>query len=104
MTANQNPEQLPRYEIEKLLLASGWLVQSFKQKNIAACLGVAIREYSTDTGPANYILFVDKKAVGVIEAKWEKGGLRYTTLKDIAPDHIANLLVRTHSAVKKQLH
>jgi type I site-specific restriction endonuclease len=41
LTANQNPEQIARDQIDRLLIASGWLVQSFKQKNIAAGVGVA---------------------------------------------------------------
>jgi len=32
-------------------------------------LGVAVREYPTDTGPADYVLFVDREPSGVIEAK-----------------------------------
>lgn len=66
---NQNPELLARDKIDHALLRSGWIVQSYKQKNIAAGLGVAIREYPTVTGHADYILFVNRKPVGVIEAK-----------------------------------
>jgi type I restriction enzyme R subunit len=75
LTRNQNPEQLARDQIDLLLTASGWLIQSFKQKNIAAGVGVASREYPTDTGPADYILFVDKKPVEVIEAKCDEEGV-----------------------------
>lgn len=78
LTANQNPEQIARDQIDQRLAASGWLVQSYKHKNIAAGVGVAIREYPTDTGPADYILFVNRKAVGVIEAKREEEGVRLT--------------------------
>ncbi len=66
---NQTPEQLARDAIDKMLTTSGWLIQSFKHKNIAAAKGIAIREYVTDTGPADYLLFVNKKPVGVIEAQ-----------------------------------
>lgn len=52
-----------------MLKASGWMVQSKKQLNLRADLGVAIREYQTDIGPADYILFVDGKPAGIIEAK-----------------------------------
>ena len=34
-------------------------------------IGIAAREYQTDIGPADYVLFINKKAVGVIEAKYE---------------------------------
>ncbi|MBA2762181.1 MAG: hypothetical protein H0U39_09545, partial [Segetibacter sp.] len=69
---NQNSEQLVRDSIDKMLLASGWLVQSKKRLNLTAGVGVAVREYQTDIGPADYILFVNKKPVGVIEAKREE--------------------------------
>ena len=39
--------------------------------------GYAIREYQTDTGPADYVLFVDQKAGGVIEAKPRHQGSWY---------------------------
>jgi type I restriction enzyme, R subunit len=79
---NQNPEQLARDKIYEALLKSGWIVQSYKHKNIAAGLGVAIREYPTDTGPADYILFVNRKPVGVIEAKRPEEGVRLTVHED----------------------
>jgi type I restriction enzyme, R subunit len=87
LTANQNPEQAARDNIDQLLLASGWLVQSFKQKNIAAGIGVAIREYPTDTGPADYILFLNRKPIGVIEAKREEEGVRLTTHEDQSTEY-----------------
>ncbi len=82
MIANQNPEQLVRDKIDKMLLASGWLVQSKKQINLAANIGVAVREYQTNVGPADYILFVNKKPVGVIEAKREEEGIHLTVHED----------------------
>ena len=39
--------------------------------DFSAGIGIAAREYQTDIGPADYVLFIDKKAVGVIEAKRE---------------------------------
>ncbi len=39
-------------------------------------------EYQTDTGPADYVLFVDKRAVGVIEAKPNDWGHKITTVED----------------------
>lgn len=71
MTDNQNPEQKARDNIDTLLLQSGWVVQHSKQIDFSAGVGIAAREYQTDIGPADYVLFVDKKAVGVIEAKRE---------------------------------
>jgi len=82
MTINQNPEQKARDNIDKLLLQSGWVVQNKNQINFEAGLGQAVREYQTDTGPADYILFVDRKPVGVIEAKAEHHGHNITSVEE----------------------
>ncbi len=79
---NQNPEQKARDNIDKQLIACGWLVQDKDKINLQAGLGVAIREYTTDTGPADYILFVDKKPSGVIEAKKEDAGVMLMAAED----------------------
>jgi type I restriction enzyme R subunit len=79
---NQNPEQKARDNIDKQLIACGWLVQDKDKINLQAGLGVAIREYTTDTGPADYILFVDKKPLGVIEAKKEDAGVMLMAAED----------------------
>jgi type I restriction enzyme R subunit len=80
--ANQNPEQAARDRIDAMLEASGWQVQDKKKIDFAAGLGIAVREYPTDTGPADYVLFVEKKACGVIEAKKEEMGQNITTVED----------------------
>ena len=71
---NQNPEQIARDNIDRQLLACGWVIQNKKDLNLYASLGVAVREYSTEVGPADYVLFVNQKPVGVIEAKREEEG------------------------------
>ncbi len=63
------PEQLARREIDEQLEACGWVVQDYKSAAVAAALGVAIREVQTTAGRADYVLYVDRQAVGVIEAK-----------------------------------
>jgi type I restriction enzyme R subunit len=63
------PEQKARENIDKQLAAAGWLVQDYRAMNPGAGKGIAIREYPTDTGPADYLLMVDRVHVGVIEAK-----------------------------------
>ncbi len=78
---NQNPEQLARDRIDQQLIACGWLVQDKKSFNLAAGPGVAIREYQTNVGPADYVLFVNQKPIGIIEAKWEEEGVRLTTVE-----------------------
>ena len=73
---NQNPEQIARDHIDKQLIACGWIIQGMKQVNLNAGIGIAVREYQTDVGPADYVLFVDGKPCGVIEAKREDEGHR----------------------------
>ena len=79
---NQNPEQIARDKIYSMLKASGWDVQSNKKINLSAKRGVAVREYQTDIGPADYVLFVDHKPVGIIEAKREEEGHRLTVVQE----------------------
>ena len=79
---NQNPEQIARDKIDERLVEAGWCVQKMKDLDWAAGLGIAVREYQTDTGPADYVLFVNRKAVGVIEAKPKDWGHKITTVED----------------------
>ena len=75
---NQNPEQQARDKIDIALAQCGWVVQSKKQINLDAGNGVAVMEYQTDIGPADYVLFVNKKAVGIIEAKREEEAVHFS--------------------------
>jgi type I restriction enzyme R subunit len=73
---NQNPEQKARDNIDKQLLACGWVIQHKRNLNLSASIGVAVMEYSTEVGPADYVLFVNQHPVGIIEAKKEEEGDR----------------------------
>ena len=92
MTENQNPEQKARDNIDTLLNQAGWVVQSAKKIDLNVGLGQAVREYQTDAGPADYVLFVDKKAIGVIEAKREEEGQRLTAHETQTEDYAAATL------------
>lgn len=81
-TANQNPEQVARDRIDRMLADAGWVVQAKNGIDFGAGLGIAVREYQTDIGPADYVLFVDRNAVGVIEAKREEEGQHLTAVED----------------------
>jgi len=74
MSTNQTPEQQARDRIDTMLLAAGWLVQTQKQLNLKAGLGVAVTDVQTDARIADYVLFINAKPVGVIEAKREDDG------------------------------
>lgn len=69
--ARLTAEQHARVLIDRQLTAAGWLVQDRKQLNLFAGDGVAVREtvMAPGHGRADYLLYVDKRAVGVIEAK-----------------------------------
>ena len=75
----ETPEQLARIQIDAQLSAAGWTVQSIGDLNLHAARGVAVREMQSHGGPADYVLFVDGKALGIVEAK--KAG---TTLSAVA--------------------
>jgi type I restriction enzyme R subunit len=81
-TLNQNPEQIARDKIDHMLTLAGWQVQDKSKVNLAANFGVAVREYQTDVGPADYVLFVDRKPVGIIEAKREEEGHKLTVVEE----------------------
>ncbi len=67
------PEEEARANIDKLLENSGWVIQDYKKINLSPSLGlgIAVREFPTLKGPADYMLFIKRKAVGVLEAKPE---------------------------------
>lgn len=73
------PEEKARITIDRLLELAGWTVHDYKELNLSASTGVAVREFPLKNGTADYLLFIDKKAVGVIEAKPEG-----TTLSGVA--------------------
>lgn len=75
------PETKARAQIDHKLEQAGWIIQDMKQLNLAAGVGVAVREYPTDTGPADYVLFVNRNAVGVIEAKKDSAGENLTAVE-----------------------
>jgi len=89
---NQNPEQKARDNIDKMLVEAGWVVQSKKRVDLSAAKGVAVREYQTDVGPADYVLFVNRKPVGVIEAKREEQGEKLTVAEDQSKNYAQSKL------------
>jgi len=79
--SNKNPEQIARDAIDERLRASGWAVQDKKGIDHAAASGIAVREYTTSIGSADYVLFSDTKALGVVEAKPDAWGAKITTVE-----------------------
>jgi type I restriction enzyme R subunit len=71
-------EALARIHIDQLLQAASWQVRGLKQANIHATTGVAIREFLLNHGHglADYLMYLNGKAWGVIEAKKECATLK----------------------------
>lgn len=82
MTPNQNPEQIVPDPIDAQLRASGWAVQAKDAINFHEAEGQAVREYTTDTGPADCALFINGQPVGDTEAKQETLGANLTAVVD----------------------
>jgi len=87
------PEAKARQLIDQKLELAGWTVQDMKLLNLGASLGIAVREYPTDTGPADYVLFVNRQAVGVIEAKRDESG-ENLTVAEVQTERYANATLK----------
>ena len=68
---NLGPEATARVEIDAMLRDAGWAVQDHSAIALGAARGVAVREFPMAQGHgfADYLLFIDRKPVGVLEAK-----------------------------------
>jgi type I restriction enzyme R subunit len=85
---NQDPEQIARDNIDKQLIACGWVIQDKDKINLNVGIGVVVRYYLTQDGKeTDYVLFVDKKPVGIIEAKREEDGFRLTTVEEQSKEY-----------------
>ncbi|MGJ5011685.1 DEAD/DEAH box helicase family protein [Bradyrhizobium oligotrophicum] len=96
-----HPEDKARSLIDRQLEACGWLIQSKDELNLGAGLGVAVREFQTDSGPVDYGLFVGRKLCGVIEAK--PAGTTLSGFAEQASRYIASVpkhLVRAEGQVR----
>jgi len=78
--ADLTPEKRAREQIDAQLVAAGWAVQNYRAVEFSAGRGIALREVPLTTGPCDYLLLVDRVAVGVIEAK--KPGVRLSTVAE----------------------
>lgn len=97
---NQNPEQIARDLIDKMLENAGWLVQNKSTMNISAGRGVAVREWPTDTGPMDYLLIVDGEPCGLIEAKKFVKGCDLVTVEKQSDDYADADLADYHKNFK----
>ncbi|WP_192898701.1 hypothetical protein [Crenalkalicoccus roseus] len=63
------PEARARQAIDAALAAAGWIVQDRAAMNLNAGPGIAVRETPTATGLADYLLFLDGRARGVLGSR-----------------------------------
>ena len=71
---NLYPEDRARHElINPALIKAGWAIQHFKTANVFGSKGVAVEYFPMGwgVGEADYVLFVNGEAVGIVEAKKE---------------------------------
>ena len=69
-----SPEEKARQEIDKQLTELGYVIQDMADLDLTASRGVIVREYPTDTGPVDYLIFIEGEPIGIIEAKEIKKG------------------------------
>src|SRR6266498_4895413 len=98
MESYLSAEDKARVEIDKMLEAAGWAVQDAREVNLAAERGVAVREFILEPphGRADYLLFVDREAIGVIEAKPEGATLTGVEWQSRSEEHTSELQSRPH--------
>ena len=73
------PEEEARKQIDKMLKESGWILQDYKDLDLGAGFGIAVREYPLSLDASDYALFIDRNPVGVLEAKPKGWTLRGVT-------------------------
>jgi type I restriction enzyme R subunit len=69
----ETPEQRARRDIDAELTAAGWIVQDREDLDLAAGRGIVVRNFTMKLGFgfADYLLYLDRKAAGAVEAKPE---------------------------------
>jgi len=71
MSYSLKPEEIARVKIDNQLASAGWTVQNRDEIDLVNHSGVAVREtvLASGAGRVDYLLYLDKQIVGVIEAK-----------------------------------
>ena len=67
--SNESERSTRRKRIDPKLKASGWEVVPCEVPTLLTGKGLAVEEYETANGPADYGLFDDGRCIGVVEAK-----------------------------------
>jgi type I restriction enzyme R subunit len=77
------PEDQAREHIDQALEQAGWKVQDYKSANLHAGRGVVLRNFPLVSGHgfADYLLYVDGKGVGIIEANLTRVNLLHQSIQ-----------------------
>jgi type I restriction enzyme R subunit len=84
-----SPEDQAREKIDALLTQAGWTLQDYKAVDLSAARCIAIREVRLKKGRCDYLLLIDRKPVGIIEAK--KVGVTLSSVADQSGRYAENL-------------
>jgi len=99
---NLKPEEEARKLIDELLEKAGWTIQDSNKLDLSESEGdgngVMIKELQLGQRPADYVIILDRKAVGVIEAK--KFGTTLSSVADQSMDYLN--LIPEHLSVDKK--
>ena len=93
------PEEAARQNIDRMLEESGWILQDYKNLNLGAGFGLAVREYPINREASDYALFIDRNPVGVVEAKPE--GWTLTGVTSQSDGYIGGLARKFPNAPRK---
>ena len=95
---NQTPEQNARDIIDRQLAAAGWAVQKKSTINWHVAAGIAVTHYPMKDGTeADYVLFVDRKPVGIIETKREEEGHHLSAVEDQSSGYAGSKLTHINN-------
>ena len=83
------PEERARQQIDALLTQCRWGIQDYRKLDLSAARGIAIREVRLTQGRCDYLLLIDRKPVGIIEAK--KAGVTLSSVADQSGRYAENL-------------
>ncbi len=89
MHGMSTPEELARKNIDALLDQCGWVIQNSRELDLSAARGIAVREVRLKEGRCDYLLLIDRKPVGIIEAK--KEGVTLSSVADQSGQYAENL-------------
>jgi type I restriction enzyme R subunit len=103
------PEQKARVNIDKMLLDAGYIIQDMSEFNRSASLGVAVREYPTNSGEVDYLIFIDGEPVGVIEVKAEDKGFSLSVVEERVcfedpRQQVGNAFADIHGGAEQDFH